>query len=332
MDDLNASQLIKEIGHKRKRISLVSFLVAIIVSVSCYFFVFNKFHSQLRFYITASGTANYNTILEQDFVDISVNLSEIKRIQSFAYSNNLAKLVCDSLQSLSLQTTPSCCQSSEDYYQLIKYYQVDISHLNEIEVHSKHPDLEMAKKLSSLIMFFINQLNNDFLASFKHDQIKAREGQIALLEENKAKLKSKIQELSIQIKAYGQSKEVEEALIRINNPSLGQSSTLSLMELLLNKHQPEIRELELVIDRLNSINNEIENEFRNLRNDQLSMELIKSKQAYLTQEITPKNRQSAFNVIWLLLVSFIICVFLQVLLIAINQRYKQYFQFFSSPK
>lgn len=312
--EFNLENLILNLKSRKWHILIFSIIVSASLTAYIYSFSVKRYSAQVKFYVTNSESIDYNTILNKSFIDLSVENRDLNRLRSFGYSSTLLSNVVDSLRKDSRisdrEVLEKINSDNADGF-IANIYEVTITPLGEIAVTVKCDDRQLAYSLSRQIMLCLNEINNAFLSDFKQEQIEARERQIKLLENEKIQLLQKVDSLS---------KTVDEE-VKIY---FGSRSTKDLEKLIASQSSPERIELGLAIQKVNNLSANIEDFKRALYNDRLSLEMLKKKSPYLTQDRAVKSNINLYSITGMLLVSFLFSMIALSIYFALVFRYKRY--------
>ena len=301
----------------------MAFFSAMLISILAYYIKFNKYQSQVRFFITNSDAVDYKSIVEKSFIDISVEKRDLFRLQSFGYSNQLLEILKDSILAKSVQFNEEInnqVNSENGINYISRYYQVNITELGEMEITSYHLNREFTHFLCHQIMHALNQMNNDFLAAFKEDQIEASERQLVLLNGEKMEVLLEISNLSEKLNKLD--------FFSLNNfkkeLKANKVNEDEMEAFINNQNSPERLKLEMLYQKVKSLDDNIESFNRTLYNDQWSLEMLNKKQPFITQDKPPRSKFSIYSLMLVLISSFFISLVGIILWYALRFRYSKY--------
>ena len=320
----NLENLIIYLKSKKRTIFLLAVIFSILITAYAYFFKLNVYNAQVKFYITNSEAIDQEAILNKSIIDFSVERQDLSRLKSFGYSNIILLNILDSIKNSKNSFNPLIIKELEDnnpLYYLAEWYKVKITDLGEIEVTAKHKDAEFANFLCHQIMNGINAMNNKFLAEFKKEQIIASERQIELLNQEKKIIYEKIDTLSSIIKETNYLANIKNFERSIKSKFL---SNKEVQQYIIEISSPKKLELNMLLYKINNIDASIESFNRTLNNDRWSIELLKKKKPFMTQDKPVLNNYSPIKLVSILFCSFIILFFALMLAYALYLRYQQY--------
>lgn len=307
------------INYLKSRTKIILFLIVLLTVCYSLFRVYtklNKYESQVRFYITNSEAVDYRSIVSKGFIDISGEKRDLLRLQSFGYSNQLLQLVTDSVDAEEFPFLSGYLEENKVLNYIADLYEVSITDLGELEVTVTHENKEFSYFLAHQLMNGINRMNNSFLSEFKEDQIEASQRQLVLLNKEKKEILKKIEVLS--------KKNNAADLKAINEFKSSHIEKSELQDYLASINNPEKLELSLCLQKNLSIDENIESFNRTLYNDSWSLEMLKKKKPFITQDKPPKNRLGLVSILVLMFTTFLTVAFAVVLFYSLRFRYKRY--------
>lgn len=315
-NDFTLESTIEFLKSKKRTILLFIVLLTIIYSTFRIFTNLNRYETQIRFYVTNSEAIDYKSIVDKGFIDISGEDRDLLRLQSFGYSNQLLQAVIDSINMLNTSAFSRYVENKNALGYISSLYEVSITDLGELEVTVTHGDKEFAYILVHQIMNGINKMNNLFLSEFKEDQVEASKRQLNLLNQEKKDILKKIIVLSEKSNA-ADLKVIKE----FGSKRIGVDE---LQGYLANLNNPEKVELSLCLQKVQSIDVNIESFNKALYNDSWSLEMLKKKKPFVTQDKPARNRLGFISICILIGSTFSTFSFLVVLFYSLKFRYKKY--------
>jgi|GEM_PF-4692879 len=312
-------EFISKLRKRKRKILLLSILLTFVISISISWYKANTFYGELKFYISSSEFVDYNTITDKSFVDISVNESELLRLQSFAFSKQLLEAVMDTLIKNNQIKTDELVIASEKgsgLEFLSNLFQVDVSPLGELVIHSRYNNKNFIEILNHRIMHEINAMNNAFLSDFKSEKIEASEKQITLLEDEKRELFTKANEIRKQLT---DSKISSSASRQMMNKEY-----LQYGELFWNQNATEYLELNILLQKISNIDERIESLKRIIFNDKWSVQRLKYKKPFITSDLPIKNLYSPYNSLLIFGFTLLISLMIWTLIFSLMIRYEKY--------
>ncbi len=311
------------IGKRFKKVLGFVVLLSVLISAFNAYYRSTQYVAQNRFYITSSESVNYKSILEKEFIDISVNPKDLLRIESFANSNMLLSILKESILNQKENFDTSAYEQLNSLTHISDWFEVSFTDLGEVELTVEHSNRVFADFLVNEAMHGINNLNNDFLASFKKNQINASKKQLTMLNKKKLSILDSIDQVSRLIKSDDYSLLASQLKTQFNKGNLNSSS---IEAYLMQRNSPEQLRLMLLFQKLKSLDDQIELFSRNQANDNWSLEMLKNKTPFVTQSKPAKSKFSWYNTFISFLMAFLLSLSLGLFVMALRFQYDVYFK------
>ena len=361
----SSENYLRYIIKKRTPIILASFVITILIVMYLHLYQWNTYVVKVSFFITSTEQVDPDQILGKNYIDISVNQSELQRVQSFGQSIDLLKYLIENYD-----FDKRFKMNKEDNFErkilmkvLANSYQLTLSRYNEIVITVKDQDPEFALNLARGVMIGINNLNNKFLESFKANKISICEKQIEFLEKSKLEIQSEASRMRSNIRA---EKRKIMSVTQIDNGATNYQSNTRNMHRYLDSEYKNLKDsskmaflrmfdeysklkevsledefrrkidlseidyledaLSVSMEKIRSLNKTLVYHNNLLIKDALSLELIRAKKPYVTREEIPLGENNYNRYIVATTIAFLYSLLSCLVISGLILRYKGVFK------